>query len=53
MKGATLARALNQGIQTARLPISENIQLKSSTVLTINQGNRLVRSIIITIKSSL
>lgn len=38
-KGLSLERAQQNGLKTARLPLSENISIKTRTVLTIVHGN--------------
>lgn len=42
-KGLTLQRATKKGIKTARLPLSENVSIKTRTVLTIVHGKFTIR----------
>jgi len=37
LKGITFKTAIENGVQTARLPIAENVRLTASKVLTVNQ----------------
>lgn len=41
-KGLSLARAEEQGLRTARLPLGENVSMKTRTVLTIVHGNYIL-----------